>query len=227
MSENDTPKFLLDGFHCPNCKAWTQQEWYFMRHETYWQPNQKTGRISKFYIAKCLKPSCGKISIWTSENEVSGSMVYPGETTAPLPIEQMPNDVKEIFEEARQIFEKSPRAAAGLLRLSIQILVPHLGENEKNLNQAIGNLVKKDLPEIIQQALDSLRVIGNNAVHPGQIDVNDDRDTALSLFLILNTIIDRTIVQEKRISEIYEKLPSSAKEQIKQRDMNSNGVDSA
>jgi hypothetical protein len=176
------------------------------------------GRISPFYISQCQKKTCGKIAIWISTGEKVGQMVYPGVTTAPLPIDQMPDSVKQIYDEARQVFENSPRAAAGLLRLSIQVLMPHLGENNDNLNTAIGNLVKKGLPAIIQQALDSLRVIGNNAVHPGQIEVNDDRDTALALFHILNTIIDRTIVQEKRIADVYEKLPPSAKKQIEQRD---------
>ena len=220
MSEYIVPQFLLDGFHCPHCKTLTQQEWFYLRHETYIPPNKEMGRISKFYISQYQKLTCKNISIWKSEDESAGLMIYPNETTAPLPIDHMPEDVHQIFEEARQVYASSPRAAAGLLRLSIQMLMPHLGESSKNLNTAIGNLVRKGLPVIIQQALDSLRVIGNNAVHPGQIEINDDQDTALALFHILNTIIDRTIIQEQRISEVYKKLPPSAKKQITQRDIN-------
>jgi hypothetical protein len=218
MSEIVAPLFLSDGFHCPHCNTWSQQEWFFLTHERYIPPHGEMGRVAAFYIAQCQKHTCKKISIWLSTDNNTGNMVYPGKTTAPLPIDNMPEDVKLIYEEARQIFDESPRAAAGLLRLSIQVLMPHLSESTKNLNDAIGNLVKKGLPIIIQQALDSLRVIGNNAVHPGQIELNDDRDTALVLFYLLNTIIDRTIVQERRINEVYEKLPPSAKEQIRKRD---------
>jgi hypothetical protein len=218
MSEFVAPTFLSDGFHCPHCNTWSQQEWFYMTHQQHMPPNGEMGRVTSFFIAQCQKRTCKKVSIWITTDGKTGNMIYPGETTAPLPIDNMPENVRQIYEEARQIYEKSPRAAAGLLRLSIQVLMPHLGEATKNLNEAIGNLVKKGLPLIIQQALDSLRVVGNNAVHPGQIEVNDDRDTALALFHILNTIIDRTIVQDKRISEVYEKLPPSAKEQIRKRD---------
>jgi len=219
MAEYIAPQFLLDGFHCPHCHTWTQQEWFYLSHHRYKPPEGDMGRIKNFFIAQCQKRTCHKISIWIgSQAKEMGNMIYPGETTAPLPIDHMPENVRQIYDEAREVFEKSPRASAGLLRLSIQSLMPHLGEEDKNLNNAIGNLVKKGLPAIIQQALDSLRVIGNNAVHPGQIEINDDRDTALALFHILNTIIDRTIIQEQRIREVYDKLPPSSKEQIEQRD---------
>lgn len=221
MKEYVAPEFLDDGFHCPHCRTWTQQDWFFMTAETHPQPYRGMGRIPNFFISICLKRSCGKISLWISEDEQTGNMIYPAESTAPLPIDHMPDDVVEIYEEARAIFNNSPRGAAALLRLSIEVLMPHLKEDGKHLNSSIGNLVEKGLPEIIQKALDSLRVIGNNAVHPGQIDVNDDKETALALFHILDTIIDRTIIQEQRISEVYEKLPQSAKDQINSRDKNS------
>ena len=69
----------------------------------------------------------------------------------------------------------------------------------------------------MQQALDSIRVIGNNAVHPGVIDVNED-DVAGTLFSILNLIVEYLITQPKKIREIYENLPQTALEGIEKRD---------
>ena len=63
--------------------------------------------------------------------------------------------------------------------------MPHLNESGKNLNYDIGNLVKKGVPEHVQKALDSLRVIGNNAVHPGELDLKDDVETAILLFRLI------------------------------------------
>ena len=94
------------------------------------------------------------------------------------------------YQEAATIVNKSPRGAAVLLRLCIQKLCEQLGENSKDINTAIGNLVQKGLPSNIQKALDIVRVIGNSAVHAGQIDIQDDRDIAISLFLLVNRIAD-------------------------------------
>ena len=80
----------------------------------------------------------------------------------------MPEDVRADFLEAASIVDASARGAAALLRLCIQKIVMALGGRGNNLNEDIGNLVEQRLiPQSIQQALDVVRVVGNNAVHPG------------------------------------------------------------
>ncbi|WP_424033423.1 DUF4145 domain-containing protein [Methylocella sp.] len=49
----------------------------------------------------------------------------------------------------------------------MQKLCVELGEKGKNIDDDIANLVKKGLSPELQQALDILRVIGNEAVHHG------------------------------------------------------------
>lgn len=77
--------------------------------------------------------------------------------------------------------------------------------------------MKKGLPQKIQRALDGIRVIGNNAIHPGQIDLRDDKQTAITLFELLNTIVEVMITQPEEIDEIYRKLPDSTREAIQKR----------
>jgi len=129
----------------------------------------------------------------------------------------MPESVKSIYLEAASIQAKSPRGAAALLRLGIQILCKELGENGKNINTDIGNLVKKGLPQIVQQSLDILRVTGNDAVHPGQIDT-DSQDIVDNLFNLLNVVVEYMIALPKKVSGIYSLLPSDKTEAIKKRD---------
>lgn len=157
---------------------------------------------------------CNKYSLWVDEE-----IVYPNLSIAPLPVKDMPEDVKEDFLEARNIVKDSPRGSAALLRLGLQKLMLHLRETGDNINQDIGNLVKKGLPVTLQQAADSLRVIGNEAVHPGKLDLKDDVNTALGLFKLLNKIVDVMIIQPK-ISQIYGTLPESKIKGIKDRDNN-------
>jgi hypothetical protein len=130
----------------------------------------------------------------------------------------MPGEVREIFEEAALIVDLSARGAAALLRLAIQTLMPHLGEKGKNLNKDIGSLVKKGLEVEIQQALDVVRVIGNNAVHPGVIDLKDDKATALRLFELVNIIVERRIATPKRIAALFGGLPPTSLDAIAERD---------
>ena len=112
---------------------------------------------------------------------------------------------------------KSPKGAAALLRLSIQVLCRELGESGKNINSDIKELVKKGLPVIVQQSLDIVRVTGNDAVHPGQIDT-DDINVVNKLFELINVIIEYMIALPKKVSGLYDTLPEEKKEGIKKRD---------
>lgn len=87
--------------------------------------------------------------------------------------------------------------------------MPYLGEQGKRIDDDIASLVKKGLRIEIQQALDSVRVIGNESVHPGEIDLRDDPDTANALFGLVNVIVEDRISQPKKISEIYSGLPAN------------------
>jgi hypothetical protein len=94
-----------------------------------------------------------------------------------------------------------------------------LGEPGKNINDDIGALVKTGLPVAVQQALDILRVVGNNAVHPGQIDLRDDAGTASQLFGLVNLIASVMISQPKQVKALYETVvPESQRRAIAERD---------
>ena len=134
------------------------------------------------------------------------------------PNPDLPDEIRIDYEEARAILEQSPRGAAALLRLCVQKLCVHLGGKGKNLNDDIGTLVRKGLPGRIQKALDIVRVIGNNAVHPGNFDLEDDSETAKALFHLLNLIADEMLTQPRKIGELYETLPKTSKDAINRRD---------
>ncbi len=93
------------------------------------------------------------------------------------------------------------------MRLVIQKLCAHLGEKGKNIDDDIASLISKGLNPLVQKALDVVRVIGNEAVHPGIIDLKDDRDTALRLFGLVNAIADQMITHPKSVQEMYNQLP--------------------
>jgi hypothetical protein len=144
-------------------------------------------------------------------------MYYPDTGTAPFPNPEMPDNVRSLYLEAASVASKSPRGAAALLRLSVQLLCKELGEQGININDDIKNLVAKGLPEIVQKSLDIVRVTGNEAVHPGQIDT-DDPEVVAKLFDLLNIIVEYMIALPKRVTGLYSALPSGALNSIKKRD---------
>ena len=226
------PAFNKDEFNCPNCKVFAHQIWGHFEYRSssmngvclseidksiksivkgsVLEPNGKgLGDIS---MAFCMK--CKEHSVW-----VDGKLVYPTMSIAPLPVKNMPEEVLKDFNEARDVFEKSPRASAALLRLAIQKLCKILGGEGKNIDDDIGFLVReKGLPEKIQKALDIVRVVGNNAVHPGTINIDDNPEIAMSLFKLVNLIVDTMINQPLEIDELYDILPEGAKKSIEKRD---------
>ena len=203
------PSYKADGFNCPFCHAFAKQVWGHPRREV---GNTDYGGDSNFAICRCDR--CGKFSIWISEK-----LLFPPSLTSPPPNPDIPEDIKVDFEEAPSILSSSPRGAAALLRLSIQKLCVYLGEKGKNINEDIASLVKKGLPPQVQQALDIVRVVGNNAVHPGQIDLKDDTETASSLFGLINLITDVMITQPKHVEALYKTVvPESHRAAIDKRD---------
>jgi hypothetical protein len=131
----------------------------------------------------------------------------------------MPDDIRADFDEARSVLDLSPRSAAALLRLCIQKLCILLKLPGNDLNSDIGVLVKQGLDPLVQKALDIVRVVGNNAVHPGELDLKDDHATAAKLFELVNRIAQDLITHPKELQALFEeKVPEGAKRQIAKRD---------
>lgn len=205
------PSYKLKSFHCPQpgCGVYTQQSWY---DPAYWLSGQQ--RIQGLDVAYCY--NCKQYSIWFKKQ-----LLYPNTGDAPPPNPDLSSDVLKDYEEARDIVTRSPRGAAALLRLAIQKLCIELGQKGKNLNKDIGSLVKKGLSKRVQKALDVVRVIGNNAVHPGEIDLRDNREIANALFGLVNLIVEQMVSTDKHVDKLYGTLPPEVIDGINDRDSES------
>lgn len=144
-------------------------------------------------------------------------MVYPGTMLIDPPNPDMPEDIKLDYLEAKEIAGRSPRGAAAILRLAVEKLVAMLGAKSKNLNAAVQELVDRGLDVRIQKALDAVRVIGNQQVHPGTLDIRDKPETVAALFEAINLVVDEMISKDKKVNALYDLLPDSKKVQIESR----------
>lgn len=168
-------------------------------------------RVQNLYLSKCY--ACSEFAVWIHDR-----LTFPTSNVAPPANPDLPDEVRLDYHEAGRILDLSPRGAAALLRLAIQKLCVALGEQGQNIDDDIAALVKKGLAPLVQKSLDAVRVIGNEAVHPGTLDLKDDRDTASRLFQLINIIAEQLISNPKHVNEVYERLPEAKRKAIEKRD---------
>lgn len=203
------PTLNAGSFTCPHCCAIANQKWH--ESDAKFQHFGGTAAVKNVvHSAHC--DHCNNYTLWHKDQ-----MIYPTIGAAPPPNPDLPESVSKVYEEAAAISSLSPRGAAGLLRLAIQILCKELGQPGHNINDDIGGLVKAGLPVAVQRSLDIVRVTGNSAVHPGQIDT-DDREVVNSLFGLVNVICEYMITLPNRIDAMYSGLPAGTLSAIARRD---------
>lgn len=226
------------SFNCPHCFVFAQQKWNQVRSQSetivdsvgdrilneYYEIEKGTGithyrdrdMLPSSILAFCICQSCKKPSLW-----YKNSLVYPIQNAVEDPNPLMPPEVMEIYNEARSVLNLSPRSSAALLRLGLEKLLPYLGAKKGNINQMIKQLVQeRKVIGKLQEAMDTLRVVGNDAVHPGLIDLEgrDNRDVSLALFKILNFIVAETLESDETINELYSLIPEGPMKGIKDRE---------
>lgn len=209
------PKINERNFHCPHCNVLSFQNWRRVFLDTEMQASSyNTKRHDDLLIAICQ--NCNKKTIWKDER-----MIYPEILTSPLPSEDMPNSVEEIYTEARNVANDSARAAAALLRVSLEILTGELGAKKTKLFDRIGELKVKGLPEKVINSLDTVRIYANEGgSHAGEIDLSgeDGPEIVESLFKLVNFIVEKTITEPKEVDNIYSSISEEKKNAINDRD---------
>jgi hypothetical protein len=201
------PEVFAKSSTCPICGAIAKQNWWMISFSQSEYANNDSNEIR---VGTCQH--CEKSTLW-----IHNEMYFPSIGNAPTPNSEMSESVKTIYLEAASIYSKSPRGAAALLRLAVQLLCKELGQKGENINDDIKQLVKQGLPELVQQSLDIVRLTGNDAVHPGQIDT-DNSEVVIHLFNLINVIVEYMIALPKKVSGIYGSLPVYSIKTIEKRD---------
>ncbi len=219
------PSAQRSAFNCPHCGAYAKQEWFSLtgtgvasatlgEHLATKKVLQYPRRleIADFHACECSR--CRRITFWRGE-----SLVLPRQRSATPPNADLPEHIRKDYEEAAAIMEDSPRGAAALLRLAVQKLCVHLGAKGHSLNDHIKKWVAQGLDARIERALDTVRVVGNNAVHPGKITVEDDPATVEKLLFLVNYIAEKQISEPMRIDELFaDAVPEDERAKIERRD---------
>jgi hypothetical protein len=205
---------LERAFNCPYCGTLAGQSWARLHVSEPKQPvfaaSQKDNP-PQLLVGACH--ACSLSTLW-----IGNDLVYPRQTAFEPPSEDLPDSVRADYVEAGEIAQRSPRGACALLRLCVEKLLDAAEASGDTISQKIGALVQKGLPEPIQRVLDSSRVIGANAVHPGELNLKDDVEVAQAIASAINLIVGFMISFPKKAGELYKRLPDSAREHIEKRD---------
>lgn len=215
------PSFRSEAFHCPCCGTYAHMDWESL--------HTSVRGSSLYYAAFCSR--CRESSLWRVTNYIdstfgrddrSAEMLFPDQGNSPLPDKDMPDDVKADYLEAARIFTKSPRGAAALLRLGLQKLCKHLGQDGKNINTDIRNLASANvLPPMVVKVADTVRITGNNAVHPGEMSEQDFDFIASKLFDLLNFIVKKAISEPSELDALYRMTPEAPRNAAERADRQS------
>jgi len=225
-------------FYCPHCNIKAKQDWYHVMLNERVVTEYITPKIERYYdvvegagyfkyedsdvredniLAFSMCHACEKYSLWSDH-----MLVYPQKNVVKPPSDFMPSDVKEIYEEASGVLPISPRASSALLRLALEKLLPQVGAKKDSINNMIRELVsERRIMGRTKEAMDALRILGNDSVHSNEMILDENRDeekTALTLFRLLNRIVNETIGADKELKEIYDGLPQTKLDGIKNRD---------
>lgn len=236
------PMYGKDGFTCPSCQAYSHQRWMevlssenaygymlknnlntlrsiliekdknFVSEEVEYDEDYLDTYVKSNVVAFSTCSKCSEEAFW-----IRGEIIFPHTSVAPPAHKDMPEEVRKVYNEAKKISDLSPRASAALLRLALEKLLPEIGAEGRDINNMIGDLVGKGLNKSVEQALDSLRVIGNEAVHPGTINIQDNKEISLALFRILNFIVQQLITDIREIQSIHDIIPEEKKKGIELR----------
>lgn len=220
------PKYLANQFNCSRCGVFSKQSWgnllsrVRLRNNGMFSVNILGGDINtldneelpdSYVVSRCEQ--CRKDVVW-----VDKKIIYPQTIVVEQPNSDLPKEIQDLYLESANILNDSPRAAAALLRLALQLLLKEIGGKGKNINDDIAVIIKNGVDQQVKKALDILRIFGNNGVHPGEIDLTEDDTKVVRMFALLNFVTDKMITQQNEIDTLFDELPDAVKQQINDRD---------
>lgn len=184
--------------------------------------NKNIGAIT-FLIKICL--NCGERSYWEvitpireypnahlpthieKDNDYDNNYVnkiYPHISSIDQePNEDLDEEIKQLFNEAKDIFDKSPKAAGALLRCILEKILREIFK-EKHSKSYLGTIlndenVKNKIGKDISDACMACKIVGNESVHSSLlIFLDEDKKDVEQLFRIINLIADKFITQPKK-----------------------------
>ena len=160
---------------------------------------------NRLEIAFCQH--CRRFTLWLGD-----AMIYPRVGEAPPPHEEMPPQIRKLYEEARGVLPASPRASAALLRVALEGLLEEAGYRQGRLADRLQKAREDgNLSASTYKLAETLRYAGNAAAHyePWKIDPSqgeEDREMVYYLFDFVNKVTEELVAEPRRVEEMARKI---------------------
>lgn len=214
----DEPAVDSDAFVCPTCQAYATMNWNHLQFETGSHPRfleeprpgahfNSYNKVISWQVARCSR--CKMAQIWRD-----GQMIWPRKSTMPAPHNELDGRARELYDEASAVVDISPRAAAALVRASLeQFLRAHFNEPRGRLQDMISRL-KATVSESTWKMLDLIRVLGNASLHDNddeaevvQMYMDDTAQTAEWLFTVINMLTEELVAIPRKVDKYHSAIP--------------------
>lgn len=211
-------------YTCPFC-GHDQVYTCYIETTTAYDPFQRLfpGKNQSFriYTMKCSNLECREISV-VAINKGTGEQIdlIPQVVVKQYP-DYIPQSIRQDYTEAVMILERSPKAAATLLRRCLQTMIRDFWgiQDKKNLAQEI-DAIKERVTEYQWNALDGLRKIGNIGAHMEK-DVNliieVEPEEAEKLQKLIELLLDKWYVARHDEEQLCKGITSSAATKMEQK----------
>lgn len=159
-----------------------------------------------FYLENC--EVCQGTSIYDAN---TGMKIHPTNSSIKEPNNDMPKNIKDLYNEASSVFELSPRSSLAIIRLALDLLCIELGAKEQdNLFNKVEWLYNENVIDAeLKELAHGVRGLGNGAVHPRNIDEEINKNDAIIVFELLNIIVEEKITKENRKNELVNRFKTS------------------
>jgi hypothetical protein len=196
--------------YCPHCGNTAPQ--HLIHTQRYLEALFKsTGEREKedaswsTFITACS--TCGKVLLYDNPgdeayNFTTCELVYPKNAFLSIFI---PEKIRAAYAEASRVREVSPTAFAVMIRRSLEIVCNDRGLSAGNLAKRIKILSDRgEIPPVLSQATDLLRLIGNIAAHGSEQSVHALQVRAIDDFFM--AVIEYLYIAPRRISDFERRL---------------------
>lgn len=229
------PSLDAERFICPRCNSFASQTWHYLSYKTSsawgngdaWaaaydinsggpqvENVEDADTAPMWSMSECA--SCTHRCVWRGD-----VLIYPQSSPAPVPSEDMPPEVRELYDEASAVASVSKRAGAAFARATLERLLKLLDPDAPK-GSRLDEYIARVIPRVTVatgKLLTLIRHVGNKSLHvddaPDEAVVlllsHEDVDLLPIIFQTINDVVEELITKPNQAALLYDAIPATVR----------------